>query len=1330
MIDAVIRFSIRHRLAVITASMGLGVLGLWALWSTPVDAIPDLSENQVLVSTEWKGHGPLEIEDQVTFPLALGLQGLPGVRVVRSSSDVGLSMISVIFEDRVDFGAARRRVAERLEHVQGQLPAGAQSALTPDAAATGQILWYTVEGAGLDLGRLRAIQDWYVRPQLGAVPGVAEVSSVGGFASEYEIALDPRRLKALGVKLAEVIEAVAASNSAAGGHVVTKGRAEYVVRGVGWLGASARPGDPSFDPRRAVADLDNVPIQVGEGTLVRLADVARVSIAPGIRRGVLEKDGNEVTGGVILMARGENPLDVTLRLKAKIRELQPGLPAGVKIVPFYDRTPLIEGVIGTVTGTVVEAMLSASLCVLVVLLHLRTSLIVALTLPLAALWSFLLMAALRRLGVADIQANAMSLAGIAISIGVLVDSSIVMTENVMHRLREQFGRRPVRGDVTAVVLPACLAVGRPIVFSILIMLLSFLPVFALGGIEGKMFHPLAFTKSFALCSVAVLAITLVPALSSILIRGRLRSERENPLVRSVIEVYRPVLSYLMDNPAALAWVLGVTLLVGFRPLGSRAVFLAVLFVALAASSLLARRSWSRVLGPVSLLVIALVADQRMEPLPREFLTPLDEGMVMDMPITVPRASMSESLDDLKARDMILCRFPEVDMVVGKAGRAETPTDPAPVDMIETMVNFRPREFWPRRKVHAADVRRQAGEITAALVTEGLIDPIPDAAARDRLAEEAAEAAHPLFDAAMREYAYQRNQEVVRQSGPSPSSTRPRDPVEARLMPVWREHIATLDGELLDRAAPVLTRILIEQVLARAPGLSPSVAAHIKSLQEVRAKALALAARGHSAAPGGEHHHDASPAARLMVEPHPALDALQARLSEQLARRLLLWQADRAELAGFGGELDRAVQMPGWTNVWTMPIQNRVDMLATGVNTTVGIRVLGRDLDCVVRASELVAAVVKKVPGAVDVVADPIRGKPYLEIRFDRDRAARLGVSVGEANQVIEAALAGKAVTWTVEGRERHPVVVRYARDFRGDEEAVAGLLVPAWGGQVGGSRSGLVRQVSLAEVAEIKVVEGPATIKGENGLLRNYVRLNVRDRDAVEFVAEARALVEREVVLPGGVFLEWAGQFEHQLRARWTLMLVVPLVVALIFLILYMTYHDLADAALMLLTVPGAVAGGLFFQWFLGQTLSVTVWIGYIACFGMATSTGIIMLVYLRESVERAGGLGQVSLPQLRQSVLDGAVHRLRPKLLTEGTVVIGLAPMLWASGVGSEVIRPMAAPVLGGILVADEVVDLLLPVLFYAVRRWRWKRLHGTGLGPATAEAERPAFVAGLSGS
>jgi Cu(I)/Ag(I) efflux system membrane protein CusA/SilA len=1382
MIERIIALSIRHRTLVILAGFVVALWGVYAVYHTPMDAIPDLSENQVIVFTDWMGHSPREIEDQVTYPLALQLQGVAGVRTVRASSDVNFSMIHIIFEDDVGTAVGRARVAERLTRSAGALPSGVVPYLAPDAGATGQIFWYTVEGAGYDLGRLRGVQDWYVRPQLSAVPGVAEVASVGGYPLEYQVDVDPDRLRGHGVTLGEVVQAVGRSNGAVGGHVVEKGNAEYVVRGVGWLGQAT--GDGDFDPRQAVRDLENVVLSRPGGPALRLADVARVVTGPQPRRGVLEKDGNEVTGGVVLMRQGENPLEVTRRLKQKIQELQPGLPPGVRLVPFYDRTPLIEGAVGTVTGTLVEAMVTAAVCVLLVLLHFRTSFVIALTLPLAVLMSFGIMWTLRRLGVADIQTNIMSLAGMAISIGVLVDSSVVMAENVMHHLKERFGDQPVRGDIRALVLPACQTVGRPIFFSVVIMLLSFLPVFALGGLEGKMFHPLAFTKSFALLSVAVLAVTLVPALCTVFIKGRLRGEMDSWLVRSVIRAYRPVLDFCLSHPAPLVWFLGVTLILGVAPLGLRLVFLLVVLAALVGSAVAARHWMARLAAACSLALIAVVAGETMRPLGSEYLTPLDEGMIMDMPITVPRASVTESADDLKARDMIFCRFPEVDMVVGKAGRAETPTDPAPLDMIETMVNFRPAELWPKRTLRTADAERQAAALLDALLQRGLVQ-LPDGTERAAVLDDAVRAALPLYDAQMREYAYQRNQEFERTLAPllvrfaveqdaallagSGTLTRPLTPgdvavlaepvsaatgrhlaeqpdladvtplardvgrklaelqllrpgadplqdrpnllvrgaravpttlggtsptfctrlldaVVARQRALWREHIARLNGDLFDRATATYTRLALEALLARTTLTDAQLAAGLRERERLRSQPPPV----HHHAVGHRHEMGATLPA---PDPLPALDGLQEELTRRFAGWVLLWPRERSELAGFGGELDRVMQMPGWTNVWTMPIQNRVDMLATGVNTTVGVRVLGRKLDDVVRASEAVAAAVRRIPGAADVVADPVRGKGYLEVRVDRERAARRGVSVGDVNDLVETALGGKVVTATVEGRERHPVRVRYPRRWREDEESVGQLLVPRRGAD------GTLAMIPLAEVADVRIVEGPATIKSENGLLRNYVRLNVRNRSAADFVEEAQRVVAERVPLPEGVSVDWTGQFQHQARAYTTLLLIVPLVLLLIFLVLYWTYRDLADAVLMVLTVPGAAAGGVFCQYLFGYPFSVTVWIGYIACFGMATSTGIIMLVYLREAVARAGGLEKLTPERLRQAVLDGAVHRLRPKLLTEGITVIGLAPLLWATGPGADVLRPMVVPVLGGILIADEVIDLFLPVLFYQVR-------------------------------
>ncbi len=1396
MIDRLIALSIRHRALVICAAAVLAVLGLRALNQTPVDAIPDLSENQVLVFTSWPGHSPQELEDQVTYPVALQLQGVQDVRVVRSSSDIDYSLIHVILDDQVPIPVARQRIAERLTEGSLELPPGVTPTLGPDAASTGQIFWYTVEGAGYDLGRLRAIQDWYVRPQLAGVPGVAEVASVGGAPIEYQVEPDPLKLQARGLTLTTVMDAVARSNAAVGGDVVHKGNAEFVVRSVGWLGAGAEGAPPEERSRRIIADLERIVIPRSGQSPVQLSEVATISVGSRPRRGSLEKDGNEVCGGVVMMRHGENPLEVTRRLRAKILEIGPGLPEGVQLVPNYDRTPLIEGAIGTVTDTLLEAMLIAAVCVVLVLRHLRASFVITLTLPLVVLSAFFLLDGLRRMGVTDAQTNIMSLAGLTISIGVLVDASVVMTENVMHQLHRRFGDQPAVGDLRSVVTPACQMVGRPIFFAIAIMLLSFLPIFTLDGIEGRMFRPLVYTKTFALLAVSLLAITLVPALCTVFVRGRIRGDDASRLVRGIRRVYRPVLDWLLDRPGGILWVVAATFVVGSATIGSRTAFLSLLAIGSAVGLVFVHRWGNRLAYMLALVLAGLIAEQNITPPGREFMTPLDEGMTMDMPITVPRASITQTTDDMKARDMILCRFPEVHMVVGKAGRAETPTDPAPLDMIETMVNFRVREHWPKRKLHSHDAERQAADVLDDLIRHGLVGPPADMrATRSQIAANAL----ARFDLHMREVAYQSNKAfdldlgirlvrftIQRLTGDRPGlavdaadivalqihgsalasaptledvtalandtarrlvqheSIRSADEIMPRATWVdrgtnalrgivgrsaasplaglyddiltererlWRLHLEKLNGELLIRAAPLFTRLALEEAIAQCPLVDPEIAGRWEAIGAYR-----LDASG-AAHPAGHHHHhhhgDEPPATLSDPDPVPELDSVQDELSRTFANGLLLWRKDRADLVGFGGELDRAMQMPGWTNVWTMPIQNRVDMLATGVNTDIGVRVLGRRLDDVVAASNDIAAALKSIRGASDVIADPIRGKGYLEVRPDRDKAAKLGVSIGAINEIVETALGGRIVTTAVEGRERHPIRVRLPRDWRVDEETARQLPVPRADGRP---------PVPLFAVADVRIVEGPASIKGENGMLRNYVRLNVRDRDSSEFVEDAQRAVATSVHLPPGVHVEWTGRFEHEVRAFNTLFVIVPVAIGLIAILLYFTFNDLADAIMIMLAVPGALAGGMIAQGIVGAKFSVTVWVGYAACFGMATATGVIMLVYLREAIARAGGLEKMSIDQLRQAVLEGAVHRLRPKLLTEATTILGLAPLLWATGPGSEVLRPMVLPVLGGLLVADEVIDLFLPVLFYRVRLRRWMRMHEAAAADLAIEQQKSA--------
>lgn len=1423
MIERIIAYSIRNPFMVIAASLLLAGWGLYALFHTPIDAIPDLSENQVIVFADWMGRSPREVEDQVTYPLSVNLQGLAGVKAIRATSEFGFSMINIIFEDEIGFYFARQRVLERLSIAETFLPTGVKPYLAPDATALGQIFWYTVEGDGYDIGRLRAIQDWFVRYQLYSVAGVAEVASVGGYPIEYQIDVDPAKLRAFNVTLGELYSAVARSNSAVGGRVIQKGGSEFLIRSVGWI--------------ESLRDVENIVLKRVGGTPVLVSNVATVQYGSAARRTSLEKNGNEVVGGVVLMRYDENPLEVTEAIKDKIAQLQAGLPEGVRIVPFYDRTRLIESAINTVRETLFEEMLVASLAIILVMRHVRSALIICLTLPLTVLTAFTLMRFFH------IPSNIMSLAGIAISIGVLVDAAIVMVDQGAHTLHKRFGSAKVTGDTRALLTPALQTVGRPIFFSLMIMVISFLPVFALGGMEGRMFHPLAFTKTFALVGVSILAITLVPALIPPLIRGRVRGENENWLVRRVIEIYKPVLNFLLDHPWPIVWLTGVILIVGLMPAVTGEGFFWMFFRIVAAIAILSavwavrkeedgfRRLWWLVaaiwsaallaiaaflprsglrlsleedgaslgvpltaivlLAPItafalgwllgrrrllarasmiaSLFLIAFIADRNMSRLGREFMPPLDEGTILDMPVTIPRASITQVADDLKARDAVLRTFPEVELVVGKAGRAETPTDPAPPDMVETVINLLPREYWPKRELRYGDALAQTGLVLAAMERQGWIKIADDE--RSGLVNDATMHAVGKFDETTRSHALRQFQSfkhdlarrltriavqwTVDLLNQPDRLTRPLtsadvDALTNELAPrygaalaagpdiVTVTQLAQGVGQLLAEKKAVepradllvLPRTAVGDLVAHAQELLggkratffTQVLKHVKQAYRdawaQRVKTLnwelvdlAGSAYTWQAIVALKKQADSKGAWKAGDLDPKQLQVVRRESEQPFGEDLFLWQRTKD---GLIKELDTVVQMPGWGNIWTQPIINRIDMLATGVRTMIGVKVYGDDLNKIQDVSQQVAGVLKGIRGAVDVFPDQIVGEGYLEIDVDRENAARYGVNVGDIQDVVEIALGGQTITTTVEGRERFPVRIRYARDFRLDEESIEQLLVsgfdsqPMSGAESSNSVDQVSQQVPLASVADIRIVEGPSMIKSENGLLRAYVQLNVRDRDIVGFVEEAQRAVAEQVDLPAGMYLEWSGQFEHQVRARRTLSLIFPLVIVLIFLILYITYHDFVDTVLVMgLAVPGAIAGGILFQYLFGFNFSVAVWVGYIACFGLATENGLVMLVYLREAIEERGGLEDMTLEEVREAIMQGAVHRTRPKLLTELTTMVGLAPMLWATGTGSEIIRPMAAPVLGGILVSDEVVDLLLPVLFYQVRRWRWNRIH-----------------------
>ncbi|MEO6807978.1 MAG: efflux RND transporter permease subunit [Isosphaeraceae bacterium] len=1322
MIESIIEWSIRNRYLVILVSIVLGVAGVRAMLTTPVDAIPDLSENQVIVFTDWMGRSPQEIEDQITYPLSVNLQGLAGVKVVRSSSEFNFSMITIIFDDATDYYFARERVLEKLSIASTFLPQGVTPYMAPDATAVGQIFWYTVEGDGKDLSELRSIQDWYVRYQLASVPGVAEVASVGGAPKEYQIDLDPNKLRAYSVTLGEVYSAVARSNSSVGGRVIHQGNAEFLIRSVGWI--------ENLDDIR-----DTVVSQRKNGTPVRVSDLGAVQTGPAFRRSVLEKDGKEVVGGVVLMRFGGNPLEVTKKIKEKIAALEISLKdQGVRIVPFYDRTPLIHKALETVSGTVKEELIVCTIAILLVMGHVGNAFVVAIVLPMAILFSFLMMRLF------DMPSNIMSLAGLSISIGILIDQAVVMGENAAHHLTRHFGRNRVTGDTTEIVIKACRTVGRPIFFSVLITILSFLPVFALSGREGKMFHPLAFTKTFALIGVAILSITLVPALIPIFLRGRIKSEDENWLVRTMIEIFKPMLSWLMDRTTLVCWLFAVIVGLGY------------------------------------------VASTRLG---REFMPDLNEGSIMDMPTTVPRASIAQASDDLMVRDAVLRDFPEVWQVVGKAGRADTPTDPSPLDMIETVVNLRDREVWPKRKLRFDDALTQARDALDALEAKGLLRHTAAALDREDLVNQAAMTVAEAVDRALRDLAVRRLREFRPELGRalvaeavdallarvSPSAIvrkltkAERETLIDALAKTHADRLATVvySGEVGEVVQDASRRLVALGVLRdRADLLAPPpaplerikdsagdllgftrptlftriadrlTASHthrlkdrIKSLNwelfDLAASTAAKAALDELTTLGRD---------RKLTDRSPGpgeLQVLRETLETPFADRLLLWKKTKQDLVE---EMDMALQMPGWGNSFTQPIANRIEMLSTGVRLPVAAKVFGPNLAEVQRISQEVAVVLRGVRGSANIFADQIIGKPYVEIQIDRKKASRHGINVGDVQDVVEVAMGGKPLTQTVEGRERYPVRVRYARDYRDSVEALKNILVSTKGasGDGDGETSGAAKMIPipLSAVADVRVVEGPSMIKSENGMLRAYVQCRVQDRDEVGFVEEAQRAVAEQVKLPAGMYVEWSGTFEHQVRANKTLRLVFPAVIAVIALILYLTHKSWVDAMLMMTSVLGALAGGAIFQWLFGFNFSVAVQVGYIACFGMAVETGVVMLVYLHEAIDERGGLERIaSIAELRQAILEGAIHRLRPKLLTEGAAIISIAPMLWATGVGAEVIRPMAAPVLGGLLIADEVIDVFLPVLYFAVSKRRWRKLHGVSLFTAQPMAEgRPQTV------
>ena len=1035
MINWLIEWSLKNRVIVIVFFVALAAAGYWALIHTPIDAIPDLSDNQVIVFTDWLGRSPQEVEDQVTYPLVTTLQGLPGVRVVRANSAFGFSMINVIFEDDVELYWARTRVLERLNLATKQLPTGVTATLGPDATGVGQVFWYTLETDKMNARDLRTVQDWFVRYQLNSVPGVAEVAGVGGYVQQYQIDVDPNKLRSFNIPLSAVVAAVQKSNSNVGGNVVEQAGQWTVVRGIGLI--------------ESTADVADIVIGSSGGTPIYVKNVAEVKLGDAFRTGALDKNGHEAVGGVVIARAGVNTLDVIEAVKKKIEELKAGLPEGVQIVPFYDRTILINRATSTLTRALIEALIFVTLAHIIFLAHFRSILIVTIPLPLAVLLSFLFMHFM------GISSNLMSLSGIAIAIGVLVDAGIVVTENAF-RFMEKNGVDPKdRKAVWENVLESTKLVGRPVFFSMAIIILAFIPVFALGGQEGKLFHPLAFTKTFAVAGATIIAVSLVPVLCTYLLGGKFHSEQSNPVMQFLHAIYKPTLALALSHRFV---TVGIALVL----------FLGALFLASGIGS--------------------------------EFMPPLNEGDLMYMPIADPAISMNEAAKLLAKQDQILITFPEVEWAVGKAGRADTSTDPAPNNMNEIIVHLKPHEQW----------------------------------------------------------------------------------------------------------RPGVTR---ESLIA---------------------------------------------------------------------------------------EMDAALKMPGTTNIWTQPIINRIDMLSTGIRSQVGIKIFGNDLKTLEDISRQIADAVRTVPGAVDVYPEQIGGTPYVDIKINRRAAARYGIDIGTIQDVIEKGIGETNLSVTIEGRRRFPMRVRYAPQFRGSPKALGDIPVATLNGAT----------VPLSDVADIKTVIGASMISSENGLLRGTVLLNVRGRDVGSFVEEASRMLKNKVTLPAGYFISWSGQYENQQRARSRLLLVVPVVLIVIFGLLYLTYGSVIEAAHVLMAVPFALTGGVYLLWLLNYNFSVAVWVGFIALFGTAVQTGVVMVIYLNEAVEKKRKeLSVLTKKDLLEAVTEGALLRLRPKVMTVSTVVAGLLPIMWSTSAGAEVMKPLATPVLGGMVSSLLHVLIVTPVIFYWIHERKLRK-------------------------
>ena len=1046
MLGRIIEWSVRNVFLVLLATFFVVAAGVYAVMRTPLDAVPDLSDVQVIIYTEYPGQAPQVVEDQITYPLSTAMLAVPKSKVVRGLSMFGASFIYVIFEDGTDIYWARTRVLEYLNFASGRMPRGVTPTLGPDATGVGWVYQYAVLAANRSLAELRTIQDWFVRYQLTKAQGVAEVASVGGFVKTYQVTVEPRKLQAFGISLMKLSEVIRASNRDVGGRVIEMAETEFVVRGRGYL--------------RGVSDIENLVLKADKGTPVLIRDVARVEMVPDERRGITELNGEgEVVAGIALARYGENALDVIHNLKTKIAEISSGLPQGVSIQAVYDRSDLIHRAIKNLRGTLIEESVIVALVCILFLLHARSALVAIVMLPIGVLVAMIAMYLM------GLNSNIMSLGGIAIAIGAMVDAAIVMIENAHKHLE---GLKPGESRVEPIIA-ACREVGPALFFCLLIITVSFLPVFTLEAQEGRMFTPLAYTKTFAMAGAAFLSITLVPVLMLLFIRGHIPPEHKNPVVRFLIWVYRPIIVGVMHS--------------------------------------------KKLILVAAVAVLALTAYPAMK-LGSEFMPVLNEGTLLYMPASLPAMSVTKAAELLQTQDKILKTFPEVESVFGKAGRALTATDPAPLEMSETVINLKPESEWR-------------------------------------------------------------------------------------------------------------------------PGMT--------------------------------------------------IDKLIA-------------------------EMDTAVQIPGVSNAWTMPIKGRMDMLATGIRTPIGIKVFGKNLGEIEKLAKEIESVVKTVPGTTSAYAERVTGGYYLDIAPDRMALARYGLAVGDLQDTIGIALGGEMVTTTVEGLERFGVSVRYPRELRQDPQAIATqILVPIMGGAM----------IPLGQVATVSLIKAPPGIRTENALLAAYVYVDIRDRDIGGYVSDAQKAVRERVKFPPGYYATWSGQFEYMERAKAKLAVVVPLTLLIVFVLLYLNFRRLTETLIVMLSVPFSLVGGVWLMYLLGYNLSVAVAVGFIALVGVAAETVVVMLIYLDHALEAAKARRhtageRVTAEDLYGAVMQGAVMRVRPIMMTVFAIIAGLLPIMWGSGTGSEVMRRIAAPMVGGMVSTTVLTLIVVPAIYGLVKEFALRK-QSVRTGPAT---------------